>query len=208
MKKTISITLLLMLSFFSAQKTKFYTFDKEIIYTFEALAKKTDTSIFINSDDDSYFLRVYSGIAGSTAKIFDWKNKQIHIFNLNKNPKKGENYYDFHFNKTTNLSASSTIKKEKISIEDLSNENNKKIVIYTSKHKKRIDREVTFSTLTYDKNLFFAFRFIALHPYEQATNIDINDKAIVEKAIVKNGKLLCNYKLKTINPVSLDLKTN
>lgn len=180
-----------------------YKFDKEVVYSMEINGSKRDISIFINSENDSYYLKTYKSNNTVSAKIFDFKNGRYHIFDLINDQSKAPNFYNFKFASTSRV----YLPTKKINFKIQQKENFHDLTIYTNKKMHKVDREIEFTTINSDKSLFFAFKFIALHPFETKENLNIPGRFLVDSATIKTKGNTCKYQLKNINNIDLVLKT-
>lgn len=185
-----------------AQKNE-YKFDKEVIYSMETEGSKRDVSIFINSENNSYYLKTYKSNNTLSARIFDIKKGSYHNFDLTNDQSVAPNYYNFKFVSSSRLYFSAKNLDFKVSQKETSSD----LIIYTNKKMKKVDRKIEFTTINSDKNLFFAFKFVALHPFEVKENLDLSGNFLVDSATIHYKGNICKYQLKEVKNIDSVLKT-
>ncbi|WP_300675355.1 hypothetical protein [Soonwooa sp.] len=200
MNKTLQI-LFFLVSIFSFSQKK-YNFDKELVYSFYKGDQKknvSEESIFINSEDHSYYLRIFGSGNQKLALLYDAPNNVRHDFDLIKNAERSDNYYEFKFDRSIIPKSNQSFRKPIFEIES------SQISFYNNESRKKISKKITFKDKAYDSNLFFAFRAIALHPFESITELDPHQNILVENAKITTGKQILNYELKSIKDFNLTL---
>lgn len=180
---------------------KDYQFDMIVKNTFSTQSFPNQERIrLFNSDDDSYHMMIYNRNDSLMSKIFDTKENQAHYFYIDKLDSLKLKYlrtktstkkilgYKFEF---------SEIKRKKGSKEmifKIFNNRNKKIARYKLKIKET------------DKNLFSIFKLSVFDPIlfdEIVTSIDF--MVLEAKGTNTNGRFI-NYKLESIEDISLNVK--
>ncbi|WP_312324384.1 hypothetical protein [Soonwooa sp.] len=205
MKKALQILFFLVSLFSFSQKT--YNFDKELVYFLykgDEKKKLFEESVFINSEDNSYFMKIFGSEGQRFALLYDITNNVRHDFDLIKNKEKGENYFDFKFDRSLNLNLKQKAKNPNFEFNSL--DKNHQLVIYKNDKRKNRREIITYSTKPTDKNLFFAFRAIALHPFELNQDFDSKENILVKNAKILRGKQILNYELKFTKDVHLTLE--
>ncbi|SKC06256.1 hypothetical protein SAMN05660477_02731 [Soonwooa buanensis] len=205
MKKALQILFFLVSLFSFSQKT--YNFDKELVYLlYKGDEKKNlfEESVFINSEDNSYFMKIFGSEGQKFALLYDITYNVRHDFDLIKNKEKGEIYFDFKFDRSINLNLKQKAKNPNFEFSSFANK--RQLIIYKNDKRKSLREIITYSTKPTDKNLFFAFRAIALHPFELNQDFDSNENILVENAKIVKEKQTLNYELKFTKDVDLTLE--
>ncbi|MPS74767.1 MAG: hypothetical protein E2590_16660 [Chryseobacterium sp.] len=199
MKSILQIIFLLSLTFHYSQS---YFFDKELIYSFrkgKPNNKSWEMNIFINSNDNSYYLKTIGSRDNRYGIIWDLKEKKKYGFYLVNVPSKPKNYYEFQFD----VELPTEGKRNKGYAFDFNQEiDENKYYIFNDITKRKNSKEVVFLKKPSDKNLFFAFLYLADEPFELIPDIEPKDNFVVEKAKISDHY----YQLKSITEQSLLLE--
>ncbi|WP_026711344.1 hypothetical protein [Flavobacterium filum] len=201
MRLKVYISLFLFLFVISLKAQKEYTFDVFTHYNVSNEYSKTNRLCYINSVDNTYYLSVFLKKEFTSAYLYDLKLNTFHTFKVNQI---GNSDFDFIYLETKPLTSS--MRDEVMIIETDLNDvvENKKMTlkIFKSPQKKRPTSKVRMIVKPNDLNLFHAFKFSSLHPYEWCQNYKIDQNFLVLEA--KDERKL--IKLIDYKPVSFSLK--
>ena len=79
MTKILCCNFIFIIILLSAQT---YDFNKEVIYTFENGNRKSESIIYVNTKNDTYYLKILKNEEKSFAKLYDFKKNRIHHYDL------------------------------------------------------------------------------------------------------------------------------
>lgn len=205
MSKILQIIFLLSFLLFSCQKS--YQFDKEIVYSYykgNSNRFNSNQSIYINSNDSSYFLELFGSSENRFALLYDLKNNIRHYFDMSKTDSKKYNYYTFKYKNSQNIQTDQNIEKPNFEFVTTNNEN--KLIIYKNDKKKKIIFEASYIEKESETNLFYVFRASVLEPYLLFAEIDPNKKIMITSAEIKKDVRTLHYELNSIVDNKLQLE--
>lgn len=201
MTKILCCNFIFIIILLSAQT---YDFNKEVIYIFENGNRKSESIIYVNTKNDTYYLKIFRNEEKSFARLYDFKKNRIHHYDLieikGRNDKfdlkyiDSERYYD-HLGMNYNS----------YGYEFLENSGKNLLNIYQTKKKKKIYKNFEFETEENEENLFPAFRISCLHPFEYNNQLTFNKNVVVKKSKITYKENTCDCNLKKIENINFTL---
>jgi hypothetical protein len=210
MKKILLLLFILNLNLLKAQT---FTFDSFACYSNEikALGKIRENSCFINSNNNSYFLFLYSEKGNLEANLYNIKKLKSHHFKVEEKKVNGQSKFNFIFQftkkheslKNSNFADYVFDAKEIASTEVVKK---MELNVYKNAKKRRSEMNVQFEYKEMPLNLFLAYKVCCLHPFEFDENLFLNKNCLVTKAseIALSGNKV-EHKLIDYKEVNLEL---
>ncbi|EPS8593052.1 hypothetical protein ACVIB9_005727 [Escherichia coli] len=189
-------------NFFNAQQS--YEVNKEIIYNIKFNEKNNESIIYINVNDDSYFLKTYKNSDNSYAIIYDLKNNKKNYYEMIEIP--NSNKYDLKFEKSERFYPDKLMNYNHYDYVTSSIENTEELRIYFNKKRKKTYKIFKFETTESEIDYFPAYKFSCLHPFEFNQNLKYDKPLLVKKSIILYKENTCECNLKTTNDVIFTLK--
>lgn len=187
MKKLI----ILLLFFCTAVYAQEYKFDKRAIYQSEAKLQET---LFCNSKDSNYVLRIihYSDVV--YAYLSDLKTNLSHRFFVNSS-KQVNNEYHLVFNYEYSVSGRDYYFGELLEYVVISEDDTHTygyINVYKNKRKKKLVSRLEVKVLKANENYFYLSKYLFFHPYESNSRCNLNINGVIEEvtkvSLFKSGK--------------------
>jgi len=176
-----------------------YHFDKELIYFFhkgDSNKKRIEMRVFVNSEDNFYYLKIFGKDNGRYAIIWDLRAKKRYDFDMVKN---ADNTYEFRFERAVPL-------EPKNNSYDFTSENGY-VILSGKENNKKTCKYVTFGKKEYDKSLFSAFLYLADEPTEPILLKPKENFAIEYAKVILPNNSVHHYQLKSILEKNLLLET-
>ena len=187
MKKLI----ILLLFFCTAVYAQEYKFDKRAIYQSEAKLQET---LFCNSKDGNYVLRIIHYSDGVYAYLSDLKTKLFHCFTVNS-AKQVNNEYHLFFNYEYSVSNRYYFFGESLEYVVISEDDTHTygyINLYKNKRKKKLVSRLEVKVLKANENYFYLSKYLFFHPYESDSRCNLNINGVIEEvtkiSLFKSGK--------------------
>jgi hypothetical protein len=187
MKKLI----ILLLFFCTAVYAQEYKFDKRAIYQSEAKLQET---LFCNSKDGNYVLRIIHYSNGVYAYLSDLKTKLIHCFTVNSS-KQVNNEYHLFFNYEYSVSNRYYFFGESLEYVVISEDDTHTygyINLYKNKRKKKLVSRLEVKVLKANENYFYLSKYLFFHPYESDSTCNLNINGVIDEvtkiSLFKSGK--------------------
>jgi hypothetical protein len=187
MKKLI----LILLFFCTAVYAQEYKFDKRAIYQSEAKLQET---LFCNSKDGNYVLRIIHYSDGVYAYLSDLKTKLFHCFTVNS-AKQVNDEYHLVFNYEYSVSDRDYYFGELLEHVVISEDDTHTygyINVYKNKRKKKLVSRLEVKVLKANENYFYLSKYLFFHPYESNSRCNLNINGVIEEvtkiSLFKSGK--------------------
>ena len=199
-----------MFSIFFTANSQTYSFDfltKYVSKDLKGNAQK-DQVIYFNSDDFSYYLRLFRTPQSFYAILSDLKGRQTHVFDVVEQKNQGGINFKFKYVESKKM----LINKEKyknfrFEFEEISSDS-LNLKIYNSKKAKRPTDEYSFIVKSANKPMFPMMRISAMFPFNDFSDLVLNRNVIVQKSKLtcRLHKCNCEIVLAEHKNVELDLK--
>ncbi len=178
-----------------------YEFNKEVIYSIEYNGKNAESVVYINTNNDNYYLKTKRTSDRLFGTIYDYEKNKIHDYELIglENGK-----YDMKYIESKNFY--NWLNYKHYGYEFSENDAQKVWNIYNNKKMKNLYKKFEFQTEESQDNLFSAFRISCLHPFEFNKNLSFQNNVIVKnsKIIYNDTVYTCN--LKNVQDIDVSLK--
>lgn len=144
----------------------------------------SETIIYSNTNDDSYFLEIYPRSKDSLAAITNLKDKRIHYFKVSdvKKEEDGEVTFKFKYINSKQGWGPSPLHAHDFEFRITESDSLVKTVLMIEWLNKKREKFITIRQLKikdFPANMFSVYRFGRLHPYEVHSNINFNQNGIV-----------------------------
>ena len=178
-----------------------YEFNKKAIYSIEYNGKKEESVVYINTNNDNYYLKTKRTSDRLFGIIIDYEKNKIHNYELiNLENRK----YDMKYIDSKNFY--NWINYKHYGYELSENDAQKVWNIYNNKKMKNLYKKFEFQTEESEDNLFSAFRFSCLHPFEFNKNLSLQNNVIVKNSKITYNHNLFDCNLKSVEKINISLK--
>ena len=180
-----------LLLFWTSVYCQEFKFDKMAVYQSKSEIQET---LFCNSKDGDYVLKIGNDVFGTYAYLDDFKNKLSHRFIVNS-IKQDNNEIRLVFNyeysmRNTVVNFENYLEYEVISEDDTYIYGS--IISYKNKRKKKLLSKFEIKVLKAKENYFYLSRYLFFHPFENNSNFNLNINGIIQEvtkvSIFKSGK--------------------
>ena len=178
MKKSIVLVLLFSSFFGYTQNYKFNTLTK-----YNCIGKfPRESVVYSNTENLNYFLYLKKENDKTIANLFDLEKKKYHTFKVVESKDTlNQVFFQFIYLSSKKYIENRTTKKNAFKFETKKNDSLFRIVKMSRVNKSgKVLGVSELKIKNYPYNLFPIFRFSCLHPYELASDININETGIVE----------------------------
>lgn len=181
MKRSLLLLFFIVPFFLTAQS---YTFDVLTKYKRVYKGKEWESTVYSDSENQTYFLFLYKDHGKTTARLYDTKKRSIYNFNVLETLSNKEVFFDFKYVNATKLQLNeSRFKNYRYEFKTVKTDSLKSQIEFRAydSNKKGTERTIHFVALKTPKSLFHIFQFSCLHPHE-FENLIPNGNYLVEYA--------------------------
>lgn len=184
MKQKLVYLLILFIQFGFSQT---YTFDKLAIY------KGSDNytnSVYCNSSDSNYFMRVTNSHQKQQANVYDIKKMKVHTFEIITDELDNDSnalsfIYSYSRKIKSDFDTNNTYEYVKLNEDDTHIYS--KMLVYKNKSKKKIIEQVDLKIKKNKINYFPLYRFSVMHTLEFKTDLNFEIGGIIESSKTLNS---------------------
>lgn len=164
-----------------------YTFDKLAIYQG---SDNYTNSVYCNSSDSNYFMRVTNSHQKQQANVYDIKKMKVHTFEIISDELDNDSnalsfIYSYSRKIKSDFDTNNTYEYVKLNEDDTHIYS--KMLVYKNKSKKKIIEQVDLKIKKNKINYFPLYRFSVMHTLEFKTDLNFEIGGIIESSKTLNS---------------------
>lgn len=196
----------LLILFIQISYSQTFTFDKFAVY--EGSDKNIHT-VYCNSNDSNYFMRVMNSYQKQEAIVYDLKKMKSHTFEIITNELGNDsNALTFIYSYSSKIQDDFNTNNhfEYVKINEDSTYVYSKIIAYKNKSKKKVIKQIELKIKKSQTNYFPLYRFSVMHTLEYNSELNFEIGGIIESS--KSINSMFEYHLIEFQDFDLELIVN